>query len=93
VIVLGTDLFPKFGILVDIFIDNLHCYYFVLEELHTICFTSHYHSYEVIRHSPMKYNVCKPSNLYDHTVLGEYEVPHSSPSSFVPLKYYLVENL
>ena len=90
VVVLGTDLLPKFGIIEDIFVDNFHSYFFVLEELQTVCFSPQYHSYEVIAHSPKMYHVCKPSDLFDHNVLGKYQVS-SCHSFFVPLKYYLTE--
>ena len=89
---IDSDLLPNFGIIEDIIIDDLHSYYFVIEKLHTICISSHYHSYEVIKHSPTLFHVCKLSDLWDHSVLGLYQIPHNQ-SYFVPLKYYLIENV
>lgn len=90
--VIDTDLLPIFGIVEDIVVDDLHCYFFVLQKFRTICFSPHYHSYEVNAHSPKAYYVCKPSDLFDHSVLGQYQVPNCH-SLHVPLKYYLVETL
>ena len=37
-----------------IIVDELMCYYFVSEKLHTVCFSNHYHyySFEIIKHVP-----------------------------------------
>ena len=50
------------------------CYYFVLEKLHAVCFSNHYHSFEVIKHVPKEFFICKPSDLFDHAVLGLYHI-------------------
>ena len=92
VVVIDTDLVPEFGIIEDIIVDALMCYYFVLEKLHTVCFSNHYHSFEVIKHVPKEFFICKPSDLFDHAVLGLYHIPQCH-SLFVCLKYYLVENI
>ena len=36
VVVIDTDLVPVFSIIEDIIVDELMCYYFVLEKLHTV---------------------------------------------------------
>ena len=36
VVVIDTDLVPEFGIIEDIIVNNLMCYYFALEKLHTV---------------------------------------------------------
>lgn len=83
VVVIKTDLLPVFGLIEDIIIDDSHCHYLVIEQLNTICFVPHFHSYEVMALSPKVYYICEPSNLFDHTVLGLYQVaPHHS--FFIP---------
>ncbi len=91
IVVATSDLLPQFGIIQEIIVDNL-CYYFVLELLHTICFSTHFHSFEVINNSPPVFSVIKPSDLFDHCVLGLYHI-QSHRSFFVPLKYFLIEQL
>lgn len=92
VVVIDTDLLPIFGVVEDIIMDECHCYYLVMQELHTISFVPHFHSYEVIEQSPKVYRIRKPCNLYDHAVLSRYQVAPRK-SFFIPLKYYLVEKL
>ncbi len=87
VVVTGTDLVPNFGIIEEIMVDELMFFYFVLEELQTLCFSSHYHSFEVTYHTPEMYLICKPSDLLGHAVLSLYQL-HCS--CFVCLQYYLV---
>lgn len=89
VVVLDCTLLPQFGIIHDIIVDNIHQPFFVCEKLTTDCFSSHYHAYEVIRHSPPVFSICKQSELYDYSVLSLYHVH----SLFVSLKHHLVETL
>ena len=92
VVVTDTDLVPVFGVVEDIIVDSMQCHYLVCEVLSTICFVRHFHSYEVATQSPTVYYICKPTSLFDNTVLGRYQLA-SHPSFFVPLKYHLVEHL
>ena len=89
---MDSNLLPKFGVIRDFIIDSLHAYNFILEVLHTICFVPHFHSYEVSYHVPSFFELCEPSNLVDPCVLSLYQIPYSQ-SFFVPLKYFLVENI
>ncbi len=73
VVVATSNLLPQFGIIQEIIVDNL-CYLFFLELLHTICFSTHFHSFEVINNSPPVFSVIKPSDLFDHCVLGLYHI-------------------
>ncbi len=72
VVVATSDLLPQFGIIQEIIVHNL-CY-FLLKLLHTICFSTHFHSFEVINNSPPVFSVIKPSDLFDHCVLGLYHI-------------------
>lgn len=87
VVVLDSGLLPQFGIIRDIIINDVHQPFLVCEKLTTCCFSSHYHSYEVILPNPAIFCICKQSELYDYSVLSLYHVH----SLFVSLKYYLVE--
>ena len=40
VVVINLDLLPTFGVIKDIVVDRFYSHYFVLEILHTICFSS-----------------------------------------------------
>ena len=40
VVVINSDLLPTFSIINDIVVDSFNSHYFVLEILHTICFSS-----------------------------------------------------
>jgi len=92
VVVMNSDLLPVFGIIKDIVMDSSFSYYFVLEILHTICFSSHQHAHEVSLSTPPLFDLVKPSDLYDHSILSLYTIPHCH-SFFVPLKYYLIEKV
>ncbi len=74
VVVTGTDLVSNFGIIDEIIVDELMCLYFVLEDLQTLGFSSHYHSFEVTYHTPKMYLICKPSDSLDHAVLSLYHL-------------------
>ena len=92
VVVIDSDLLPKFGVIKDVIMDSSFHFYFIVEVLHTICCMSHHHAHEVIEHSPPTYQLIKPSDLVDHSVLGLYTIPNSH-SYFVSLKYYLKEQI
>ena len=40
VVVINSDLLPTYGVIKDIVVDRFYLHYFVLEILHTICFSS-----------------------------------------------------
>ena len=84
IVMLSIDFFPVFGFVTDIILLDT----FLCEVLTTICFNSHYHSYE-IRHdsSPSIYFV-KQFNLADHNVLSMYT---KNTCHFVPLKYNVIK--
>ena len=89
---IDSDLFPKFGVIKDVIMDSSFHFYFIVGVLHTICFMSHHHAHEVIEHSPPTYQLIKPSDLVDLSVLGLYTIPNSH-SYFVTLKNYLKEQI
>ena len=89
IVVLSVDLVPTFGLISDIIIKEVNNYFIVCEILHTECFNTHYHAYEVSRDTLPKFSFVKQTHLADHSVLGMYKQSHY----FVVLKYYIVENL
>ena len=91
IVILESNLLPLFGIIIDILCINNH-FYFVCCTLHTECFSSHFHAYEVSKHSSTNIIFCSHSDLIDHNVLGLYTL-QTSPNYFVPVKYHLIENL
>ena len=62
--------------------DRFYSHYFVLEILHTIFFP-HYHAHEVSMNTPPLFELVKSSDLYDHSILNLYSIPHCH-SFFVP---------
>ena len=88
---LESNLLPLFGIVEDIIVHNSD-QYFVCNTLHTECFVSHYHAYEVTKDSTTDFVICSYSDLVDHHVLSLYSLPFHS-NYFVPMKYHLVENI
>ena len=89
---LESYLSPVFGIIVDIIVRNSDQYYFVCDTVHTECFSSHFHAYEVVKNSVAEFVICSHSALVDHTVLALYTLPSHS-SYFIPMKYHIVENI
>ena len=88
VVVINSDLLPTFSIINDIVVDSFNSHYFDLEILHTICFSSHYHAHEVTMTIPPLFELVKSSDLYNHSILYLYSIPHCH-SFFVRLKYNL----
>ena len=82
-------LVPVFGEIKDIIVDEQHSCYFVCDVLETCQFVSHFHAYEVSPSSPLIYRACRPSDLYDHTVLSKYTI---SSVHYIPLKYQIFHN-
>ena len=88
VVVLQSLMMPIFGIIKDIVV---HCadYFFVCNMLHTECFSSHFHAYEVSKTND--YILCTHSDLADHHVLDLYHLS-SYTTGFIPVKYHLFKN-
>jgi len=80
---------PNFGIIKDV-VFHTDVYYFVCEVLVTTCFSHHFHAYEVSKHTPTQYIICKQTELYDYSVLSAYEL---SDKLYVSLKYELPDNV
>ena len=76
VVVINSDLLRTFGVIKDIVVDSFYSHYFVLEILHTICFSSHYHVHEDSMNTPPLFELVKSSDLYDHSILNLYSIPH-----------------
>ena len=90
VVVLKYDLLPTFGVIHDLIVFDVTEFFIVAEVLITQCFVDHYHSFEVSKQPLKEYSICPIKDLIDHHVLGLYNI---ADSFFVPLKYYLVENI
>ena len=80
-----TDLFPTFAVLSDI-VSSEAQYYFVCRLMFTICFSHHFHAYEVC--DTDDYIVCCQAELADHYVLSKYTV---CGKHFIPMKYHLIQ--
>ena len=76
----------------DIVVNSFNSHYFVLEILYTVCCSSHYHAHEVSMNTLTLFELVKSSDMYDHSFLNLYSIPHCH-SCFVPLKCYLIEKL
>ena len=85
-----SDLLPLFGIITDIVVHHADHVYFVCNVLHTECFNSHFHAYEVSK--TKDYDFCTHSDLIDHHVLSLYSLS-SYTTCFIPMKYHLEENI
>ncbi len=87
IVVVSNDLLPTFGRIQSILITDMNKCYFVCELLHTICFNSHYHAYEVsIQAMPMSIVIRTQNEFVDHHILSLY---HISNLNFISLKYSL----
>ena len=89
-VVLQSNLLPVFGVIIDIIVHQAQ-YHFVCNVLHTECYNSHFHAYQVSKGST-EYTICTHSELVDHLVLSRYNLP-TSPSQFIPLKYHIIEHI
>ena len=82
IVILSADTLPTFGVISDIIIFNTTNYFLVTQVMHTVCFNSHFHGYEV-EFDEQHYTFVKQENLVDHNVLGLYK----KTDNFVVLKY------
>ena len=85
-----SNLLPVFGIIMDIIWISNECY-FVCKKLHTECFISHFHSYEVSE-NPSDIILRNHSDLADYNVLSYYTLS-SRLNYYICLKHHLVEDL
>ena len=88
IVVLSVDLSPVFGRIDGIIIHDVTNFYFVCKVLTTVCFSEHFHSFEV--ESSSNTDVVSYFDIYDHTPLHMYHVDNTS---FITLKYHLIENI
>lgn len=91
-VIVQMGLSPVFGKIHDLIIieNNTDNYFIVYEKLVTETFNHHVHAYEVSVPNVPIYICCKSSDLIDHHVLGIYEF---SDSSYISVKYHIVENV
>ena len=82
-VVVKSNTLPQFGLIKDIIIVDVDDCYFVFSQLDTLCFNSHYHSYEV-SYDQSFLSVVRPSEMIDSHVLHPNTV---SSHSSVTLKY------
>ena len=81
---------PMFGLIQHIISVDVENYFFIVLVLHTICFNSHFHVYEVEHSNSLEHIVVKPTDLVDHHPLGLYtrDFLHQS-LQVVSLKYHV----
>ena len=89
VVLLQSQLLPLFGKIRDILVHRNH-FYFACNVLHTVCFNSHFHAYEVS--NSKEYTLCTHSDLVDPYVLSVYTLSSFS-TCFIPMKYHIIENI
>lgn len=89
IVVLDCDLMPVFGVVKEIV--NINSSFYLVCNLHTVCFVHHIHAYEVHELSIVK--LIKVNSLYDHHPLGLYKSPLDNSIIVVPLKYHIIVNL
>ncbi len=87
------DLIPTFGIIADILALDVDDYRLVCEVTSTLCFNSHYHSYEVCRVVPPHHIVCQINDLADSYVLSAYELATHSDTLYIPMKYDVIDTV
>ena len=85
---LQSELLPMFGIIRYILVHYNH-FYLACNVLHTVCFNSHFHAYEVSNNTD--YTLCTHSDLVDPYVLSVYTLSTLSTCS-IPMKYHIIEN-
>lgn len=91
VVVLHLDNVPVFGSIVDIIVLQEDEFHLVCEVLHTECFNSHFHAYEICNNEEPEFNVCMIHELVDHCCLSKNQLQSYPHSWFVPLKYYIAD--
>lgn len=79
----------QFGVIEDIILHKRPL--FILEPLQTVCFKKHFHACEVVP-TPVRTFLVTQINLADHHPLGIYQIQNSR-KSFVPLKYYVLDEI
>ena len=81
---------PQFGVIKDVILYNGPL--FILEPLCTVCFSKHYHAYEVVPTPVRTFLAVRQHTLADYHPLGIYQAQNSL-KSFVPLKYYVLDEI
>ena len=90
-VVADCPLLPHFVCIVDIVLTGKLDCFFVCEDYHTVEFSSHYHSYEVIRVQPREIFALKQEDLVDyHALTGQMLL--SGESLFISPKYHIIED-
>ncbi len=69
---IGMDLLPQFGTIIDIVVFDTDVHYLVCKLFVTECFSHHYHAFQAHKPHPQKYICVKQSHVYDHSVLAAY---------------------
>ena len=90
VVILSVDSVPTFGLITDIIVREVDDYFLVCNQLHTDCFSHHYHAYEVSQYSTPLFIFVKQPDLASHSVLGLY---HKLTTDYVVLKYHIPDNI
>lgn len=87
------DDLPVFGEIQHVVAVEVDQYYLVVAILHTVCFISHFHAYEVEQPNIHQYSIIKLTDLVDHHPLGLYTCTISEKClKLVSLKYHVLSN-
>ena len=80
-----------FGLVQCVIAMEVDSYFFIVLVLHTICFNTHFHVYEIEYPSSPNYTVVKPLDLVDHHPLEFYTCTFLNQSlQVVSLKYHVI---
>ena len=91
-VVADCPFLPHFLCIIDIVVTNrLECY-FVCEDYHTVVFSSHYHSYEVVQVQPQEIVAVKHNSLADYHALTGHRL-FLTESLFICPKYHIVVDM
>ena len=88
VVVLSSGLTPVFGLIDNIIVYDVDRFFYVCNVMETVCFSEHFHCFEVEKSSDME--VIEYDRIYDYTPLYLYTVNNTL---YIPLKYHLKENV
>lgn len=90
VLVIKSELMPAFGVIIQIVKVENTCI-FVCKEFTTLCFSNHFHAFEIKESS--KTIAIKYDDLPDYHVLSTYKLHTHTNVSFVSMKYHIIENI
>lgn len=88
-LIVSSDILPTFVEIADFFISDTDNYLIVVQQLFTVAFVPHYHTYEVLHPSEDEFNLLKQCDLLDPIPLSLYS--NHAPNYYITLKYHISE--